>query len=257
MHPVVATLRLGEHDVAIGGYGLMLALAIFVGSAIAVRAAHRAKMDTPAVLAICGMVTAGSLAGAASLFAIVELLTTGSLAGLVERGPGLVFLGAPIGGGLALVAGARALGVPLGRLVDVAIPAVPAAHAIGRLGCFLGGCCFGAPYDGPLSVVYSDPRADAAHPAVPRHPWPLYEAAAMLVLAFVFACAPPSRVGDGTRGLVYCAVYGACRVALEPLRGDAVRGVFAGGISTSQILGAAMCALGIVGFLRLRESKLA
>jgi phosphatidylglycerol:prolipoprotein diacylglycerol transferase len=126
--------------------------------------------------------------------------------------------------------------------VDVAIPALPAAHAIGRLGCFLGGCCYGRPFGGAWAVVYTDVLAPAAHPPIPRHPAPLYESLGLIALAFALALVPLRRVGAGHRGLAYLAAYGALRVGNEAFRGDAVRGAYLGGaVSTSQLVGAVVC----------------
>ena len=110
---------------------------------------------------------------------------------------------------------------------------------IGRIGCFLGGCCFGAPFDGPWAVVYSDPLAPAAFEAgVPRHPSPLYEAGGLLVLAVALALRPPRHPGSGQRLARYVAAYSVLRFAVELTRGDAIRGVGPGGVSTSMVLAA-------------------
>ncbi len=42
----------------------------------------------------------------------------------------------------------------LANAADLMAPALPAAHAIGRIGCLINGCCFGFLYEGPLSVHY-------------------------------------------------------------------------------------------------------
>ena len=58
---------------------------------------------------------------------------------------------------------------------------LPLAHAIGRLGCFAAGCCFGKPTALPWGVTFTDPEAArlAGTPlGVPLHPTQLYEAAA-------------------------------------------------------------------------------
>ncbi len=222
----------------VGAYGVLLALALLVGGAVFVRRAVRAGLDVGRVTAALALGVAGALAGAWLLFVAVEVFRSGDWLVAVERG-GRVFLGGLLGGGVSLALAARALGLPVTTLADCAAPALPLGHAIGRVGCLLGGCCFGAPWDGPLAITYTDPRAPGAHPAVPRHAWPLYEAGALLLVAAAVAAwgargREPARAGDALAR--YALLYGVLRVGLEPLRGDVVRGV-AHGVSTSQGLG--------------------
>jgi phosphatidylglycerol:prolipoprotein diacylglycerol transferase len=235
--PIVTVIEVGGVVRPIGSYGVMLALAMLAGSFVGVRAGARAGLDVGNLIATAGFVTGFGLAGGFGLFVLVELVRGASLEDVLAHGGGLVFYGAPLGGAAGLVLATRLLELPLGRLVDVAIPAVPIAHALGRLGCFLGGCCFGAPWDGPFAVLYTHPLAPGAHPSVLRHPAPLYEALGLLVLAAVFMLRPPERVGTGRRALAYVVAYGALRFVVEAFRGDAVRGLYFGGvISTSQLL---------------------
>ena len=72
----------------------------------------------------------------------------------VPTAPGLTFYGAPIAGAFAFVAACRGFGQSPRRIADVAIPGVPIAHALGRLGCFFAGCCYGRPSDGRFAVLF-------------------------------------------------------------------------------------------------------
>jgi phosphatidylglycerol:prolipoprotein diacylglycerol transferase len=251
VHPVVALIDVFGMTRPIPSYGVMLALSIALAGTIAARAAHRAGIDVGATIALLGFVAMGAFVGAWSTFVGVEWLRTGQLTDAVTS-LGLVFYGAPFGGGLAFAIFGRALGLPRARLADVALPAIPAAHAVGRIGCFLGGCCFGRPWDGPLAVTYVHPLAPAAHPSVPRHPVPLYEAGLLLALAFAFSLWPMRGVGSGRRLAAYFASYGVLRAVIECFRGDVVRGVYVGGVSTSQVVSVVVTLLA-VGFLVARR----
>ncbi len=257
MDPVVTILRVGEVERIIGSYGVMLSVAIVVISLITTRAAARAGLDVGATIAAIGLTAGAAAAGSWLLYVAVEWVRTGSPLAAIAQ-PGLVFFGAPLGGVPALYFACRKLELPMGRLVDLAVPAVPAGHAMGRLGCFLGGCCYGRPWDGPFAVTYTHPLAPAAYPPLPRHPTPLYESAALLVLALVFALAPMRGVGRGRRLCAYLASYGAVRVVVETFRGDTVRGLFLGGaVSTSQILGVLVLAAGLAGLVWTRRREVA
>lgn len=251
MNPIVYEVHAFGVTRPIGGYGLAVAIGMLVTAAFAVRAAMRARLDVGAVIACAGYTIAGGLAGAWLTFVAVEWARTGSPTTALASGGGLVFYGAVPGGLLAAYLGARGLGVPFARTIDLVVPGIAAGHAIGRIGCFLGGCCFGAPHDGPLSVIFTDPIAPASHPAVPRHPVQLYESAGLVALAFFFALVPIGKT-DGARALAYVIAYGVLRFFTESLRGDAIRGVW-GPLSTSQAISIAAVALAaLVLFVRVR-----
>ncbi|MGH7461926.1 MAG: prolipoprotein diacylglyceryl transferase family protein, partial [Longimicrobiales bacterium] len=84
-----------------------------------------------------------------------------------------------LGGLFAVCIAALAARVVLGldaRYTDALAVALPAGFAIGRIGCFLAGCCAGAPTDLPWGVHYQG-SAEAVHPTQ------LYEAAGGLLIA--------------------------------------------------------------------------
>ncbi|MEM9191388.1 MAG: prolipoprotein diacylglyceryl transferase family protein [Myxococcota bacterium] len=253
MHPIAFQFEVAGIPRTIGSYGILLAIALLVGAFVATRAAARAKLDWGAAIAVLGFTVAAGGLGASTLFALVEWGRTGDpLQGI--RQPGLVFFGAPFGGGLAFVWSARRLGLPALRFVDEAIVALPLAHAVGRLGCFLGGCCFGAPHDGWLSVTYTHLLAPAAYPPVPRHPAPLYESVGLLAIGLALALLPKRAMGTGQRLFLYMALYGALRFVVELFRGDSVRGLYLdGALSTSQLIALWVLAAGTAGLL-LRPS---
>jgi phosphatidylglycerol:prolipoprotein diacylglycerol transferase len=240
MHPIVTVLHFGSRSVPIGSYGVMLCIAIAVAAFGTLRAAHRARLDMGACIAALGASVAGGFGGAVLLHALVQSMRLGSLrAGLAQ--PGLVFFGALLGGAAALFWTAHRLGLPALELADRAVPFAVLGQALGRIGCLLGGCCFGRPWNGALAVHYDDPLAPAAISSVGRHPVPLYEAALLLALFVLLLRRPVRDAGSGRRVLAYLASYSAMRLLLECLRGDSIRGIYFGGaVSTSQLIAGAV-----------------
>lgn len=127
---------------------------------------------------------------------------------------------AAIGVGLLLYAALSSH--PLIALTDIAVRGGVVAHAIGRMGCFALGCCFGRPTQLPWSVRYDSPHAKAVRVGglggVLIHPVPLYEAVYnfgifVLVNVVAFAGAP-----QGIPTAMYLLLYGAGRFVLEGLR---------------------------------------
>jgi phosphatidylglycerol:prolipoprotein diacylglycerol transferase len=92
-----------------------------------------------------------------------------------------------------------------------AVP-VAAAIGIGRLACFVGGCCYGTPTDRPWGVVF--PAVDS----LPRHPTQLYEAAFHLTAALVLWRLHERGLLRGQLIKAYILAYLAYRFATEFIR---------------------------------------
>lgn len=99
--------------------------------------------------------------------------------------------------------------------------AVPAAVtvAIGRLGCYVGGCCYGAPTTLPWGMKF--PTA-LDGPDLARHPTQLYEAAFHLTMAAVLAWLKHRGIWPGQLMKVYIIAYLIYRFLSESIRPEPV-----------------------------------
>jgi len=153
---------------------------------------------------------------------------------------GFVFYGALIGLILFLVLYARLYSVSFWRLVDTIMPALPLAQALGRVGCFLAGCCYGIPVQWG---VMQSPEGVGPH-GQPLLPIQLIEAAACAVLFLVMMRVGKQARPNGYLPGVYCLGYGMIRFVDEFFRGDVFRGMLAG-LSVSQWISLVLVALGV------------
>src|SRR5882757_3672102 len=67
---------------------------------------------------------------------------------------------------------------PLLKTLDAFTPGIAFGHAVGRLGCFAAGCCYGKPTDMPWGIVFTNPLANSLVGTplnVRMHPTQLYE----------------------------------------------------------------------------------
>ncbi len=127
------------------------------------------------------------------------------------------------------------------RLCDLA-PCIPAGHCLGRIGCFLGGCCFGSPTDSIFGVVFPEGTIPYEYygGAVSVHPTQLYEAAYLLALSvFLFVLAKKHAFP------LYFILYGAGRIFIEFFRNDN-RGGIGLPLSPAQLISVLLIIIGSV-----------
>ncbi|MBC74843.1 MAG: hypothetical protein CME64_02390 [Halobacteriovoraceae bacterium] len=127
------------------------------------------------------------------------------------------------------------------KAFNIFIPGLCIGHAVGRLGCLMAGCCYGIDFNGPLSVHLHG--AD-------RFPVQLLEA--IVVFTFGILSLKERWQGHQNLALGYLAFYSIGRFIFEFLRGDAIRGIWFGFISTSQIVSLFISGL-VMAFLFYRS----
>ena len=107
---------------------------------------------------------------------------------------------------------------------------LPLQHSLWKIGCLMGGCCYGIPYDGIGAVVF--PEGSYAIPGIKLFPVQLVESACLMIIAFAILYLQIKKQWYYTVE-TYLILYAILRFCLENLRYDAERGYYAG-LSTSQ-----------------------
>ena len=146
---------------------------------------------------------------------------------------GLVFQGGFIMAAIACIIYCVVKKFPIGEVADLVALALPAAHAVARIGCFLNGCCFGRPCRPGFGVVYGVPESGVIHiqrmqgliaptatAPLPVVPVQLLESLWCVMLALLIFWMERRRILDHRRFFVYVLLYPVGRFALEFLRGD-------------------------------------
>lgn len=112
------------------------------------------------------------------------------------------------------------------KIADYFSTALPVGHAIGRLGCFMAGCCAGRPTEMPWGVRFTHPASLVHHAlrGTPLHPTQLYEAGANILIAVLLyrllGRVRTGRLAQGTVFVTYLALYSVARFVIEFFRGD-------------------------------------
>ena len=167
---------------------------------------------------------------------------------------GLMFYGGLIGAWLAMTGFALWHRENYLDFLDFLVTALPIGHAMGRVGCFLEGCCFGARTDGPLGVVYpigshawghqvAEGLISRASRPLPLYPSQLFESALLLVIYGVLFRHYPRRRRAGEQVALYAISYAVVRFVIEMFRSDerAHVGVF----TISQFISLLLFAFGV------------
>ena len=138
---------------------------------------------------------------------------------------GFVFYGGLIGGFFGYFIYCKAFKKDFFSMVDIAAVALPAGHAIGRIGCFCSGCCFGRPTDSFLGVIYTHP-ADLNCPiGIKLLPTQLFETGYNLIIFIILLfISLKFSTRKSTRTILYIYMYSICRFVNEFFRYDSVRG---------------------------------
>ena len=252
MRPTLFTLHLGAHGLDIHAYGLMVAAAAIVGVLAVLHQGRRIGFDTAALLDLAFWALVAAIVGSRVVYVLVHASDYARLcvgagaprpalrvlndcaAPLFLWQGGLVFYGGALAAAGVVLLFARRRAWPLGEVADLVAFPLPLGHALGRVGCFLAGCCYGkaSPLGvrfPPASVAYQDlvrrsllaPGA-AFTPALA--PTQLYEAAGEGLLFVLLIILRRRRPFPGSLALIYVMGYALLRATVEVLRGDPGRG---------------------------------
>ena len=162
----------------IRGYGVMNMLAVIAGTLLAAWRAKRVGLDPDLMFSLIFWMLVPGIIGARAFYVIeywkpqywpAYTNPGGGLGPLlaaivnIPRG-GLVIYGAFFGGVAGLLLFVRKHRLPLLALCDLIAPSMALGLAIGRIGCLMNGCCFGAVCDYPWAITFPPERSALSGP---------------------------------------------------------------------------------------------
>lgn len=235
-------------------YGLLLGLAIIIGAAVGIARSRRFGVAPQRFAELSLYAVFGALVGARVVVFIVKYDFSRSLGPQlleVSRAGG-AFLGGLLSALLIFIWYARRNNLPTWSVADAAAPGVALAQSIGRMGCFMAGCCYGRPADVPWAITFTNPITRAPR-WIPLHPTQIYEAAATLLIAVLLLSTEKlGRYFPGRTFWTYVMLYGVSRLIIEQFRGDP-RGTVFGLMSTAQAMTLVLIPLSAAMLLSLRR----
>ncbi len=260
MHSVLFSLDY----ITIYSYGACLALAIILNYIVMVKIGRPNGYTSDFISSLLTLMIVTGLIGT-RLFYVIEHWEdySGNLLKIfnVQEG-GLMFYGGFVLGGISLIIFCRAQRKPVGDVLDLVVTAIPLGQAIGRVGCFLHGCCYGKPSHSQIAVCYPKNSlpfigqgnqgmlpADATQ-SLPVLPSQLFETALTLIIFAVLLSLYKHRRHQWIQVARYMLMYGAARFLVEFSRGDSR--FHLGALSIGQIISMALMTGGVAIMLYLR-----
>jgi len=228
---------------SIYSYGLLTAIGYLVGIWLITREAARSEVDPKIIIEMAFPILVWTVIGARLLYIITNIpfyidqcnIENDCFGILRVWEGGLVFYGGLIGGASAAIYYIKKHKLNTFKVLDILAIGMPIGHAIGRIGCFSAGCCYGHHTDSFLGVEFpsnSIPFNDhvikgvteaSAHHSLTIHPTQLYEALGVTLIFLILWSFRNRKRFHGQIGLMYMVLYSIERSIVEIFRGDGIR----------------------------------
>lgn len=246
MHPLLFSVG----PISLYAYGLMVALGYLAAILVSLYFAKKERIKGELILDLAVYVIVFSILGARLFYVLgqwdqykdnlLEIL-------MLQKG-GLVVLGGILFSMLAIMWFAKKKGIPALKLFDILSPAVALGMALGRIGCFLNGCCFGLPTKVFWGMVF--PPASLAYAYFPGehlHPTQLYSFLGDFFVFAILLWIYHRKKYDGHVFYWWLVLYSSCRFLIEFFRYSPFHWL---GITPSQWIVVVMFGIGIYNLIK-------
>lgn len=227
-------------------YGLMLAIAFVVNSALARMQAKRQGWDPDKILNFLFIAFIAGIIGS-RIFYIIENLSyyiKNPLEIIMLQHGGLSWFGGLILGPLAGISYLKNKKLAVYKILDLVSPFLALGQAIGRIGCLLNGCCFGRQSNFGLYFT--------VHEAA-LIPVQLYSSVILIFIFVILRFLQDKLHGEGEIFFIYLALYSIKRFFIEFLRADNARILL--GLTLFQIISVLIFSFSLIKLLLIKKVK--
>jgi phosphatidylglycerol:prolipoprotein diacylglycerol transferase len=240
-------------------YGVMLAIAFWLGIELSMRLARKRGLDPVRIMDLGIVVLITSVIGSRLFYVAThwgeyEHDLMGTLR--VWEG-GLSFYGGLAAGVVFGIGYLMRRGLEVPKITDIVAPQLALGIAIARVGCFLNGCCFGTESGLPWACTFpSDSLAGWTMAGKSIHPAQLYAAGANFLIFLFLRRLLGSGLRDGVVFYSFLVAYGTWRFIADFLRYHEAHmylPIADQTITWTQIVSIAVIAVGAVLILRARR----
>jgi phosphatidylglycerol:prolipoprotein diacylglycerol transferase len=203
-------------------YGLFVAMGIVAGILVTIRIGKSQGIGTQQIVDMDLIIIFSGIIGSRLAYIIMNFsyYKTNLMDILKLWHGGLVFSGGLIAVLFAIVLYTWRRNFNIWQIGDLCSPAAAIGQSIGRIGCFMAGCCYGKPTDVPWAVVFTDPRSLAWLKNIPLHPTQLYSSLSGLIIFIVLMILSAKKKFEGQVLLWFLILHSTQRLLIERFRGD-------------------------------------
>lgn len=227
-------------------YGIIIALAVVLGTILALREARRRGLNEDTLLDFLLFAIPGAIIGARVYYVVFswDYYKNNPSQILNIRGGGLAIHGAVIAGIIIALIFCKLKKINFWTIGDIVAPSLILGQAIGRWGNFANQEAHGGPTDLPWGIIID---------GVKVHPTFLYESIwNFLVFIFLMWYRKRAKV-EGEVFLLYIILYSLARGLIEGLRTDSLMW---GNFRVAQLVSLATIIVGLILLWIIRKNKI-
>jgi len=218
-------------------YGLFVATGFLVGLMVTIKIGKAEGIAPQQTMDIGFLIIVAAIVGSRLMYVLMNISY------YVERPidifkmwqGGLVFSGGIVCVVLAVLWYTRRHQLSFWKTADMWAPAMAIGQAIGRIGCFMAGCCYGKPTGSRWGAVFTDPHS-LAPLNIPLHPTQLYSSVSNFIIFFTLLLLHRKKKFDGQVFLWLLVLHSTARLFVERFRGDDRGMVLEGGMTITQLV---------------------
>lgn len=233
--------------VDVAWYGILIALAMFIGTMLGIKEANRVGLGEDTLLDFLIIALPLSIIGARMYYVIFEWdRYRGSFKEILNiRNGGLAIHGGVITAIIVAIVFTKVKKIDFWVLADIAAPSLVLGQAIGRWGNYINQEAHGGPTDLPWGIMVEGTKV---------HPTFLYESIwNMGIFIFLIWYRKNYQKIPGELFLLYLALYSFIRVLIEGLRTDSL---MLGNIRIAQLVSIMGIFIGVALFIYKRKKQL-
>jgi phosphatidylglycerol:prolipoprotein diacylglycerol transferase len=235
-------------------YGIMLAIAFWLGIELSSRLARKRGLDSTTIIDLGIVVLISAVVGSRLLYVATHLADySQDWFGIIRVWEGgLSFYGGLLAAVVFGIAFLRKKHMPVLVVTDIIAPQIALGIAIARIGCFLNGCCFGKASTLPWACTFPpNSQAGWVMGGVPIHPTQIYSVVANFLIFLMLMALYRRTMRSGIVFYAFLVAYGAWRFMIDFIRyyeANMYVGLY--GLTWNQIASAGLLVTGLILLLR-------
>jgi len=240
MHPVICHIG----GLTIYSYGLMLAIAVALCSALLGRDAEQEGIKRDTIYDMVFWTILGGIVGARLFYIFLNLrfFQENPFEIIMIQHGGLAWFGGLAAGIASFLLFSKRRGLPVLKIADLSAPYLALGQSIGRIGCFLNGCCYGREVSWGIYFPVHHARL---------HPTQLYSSFGLLFIFFILRRYRRSASKPGMCLALYLLLASVLRFNVEFFRADHTPFLF--GLSIFQVICVIIFCAGLFMFARINR----